>query len=229
VALAVIAAGGSGSRLGSPSSKFEHELCGKPLIMHSLEAFQAARPIDGIVLVVPDHRLGEWTVERLKELGISKAVSTAAGGATRQQSVFLGLKQIGDAEGVVVIHDAARPLVTAGMIEAVSSVPEGADGLITATGVIDTIKAVDGGFVASTLERDRLVAVQTPQAFHLEVLRKAHFAAEADGYLGTDDAALVERIGGKVAVLQGSRDNIKVTYPEDLAIAEAIIIKRGAP
>jgi 2-C-methyl-D-erythritol 4-phosphate cytidylyltransferase len=178
--------------------------------------------------VVPEHRLQDWTAERLKDLGVSKAASAVAGGATRQQSVFLGLKQFGDAEGVVVVHDAARPLVTAEMIDAVCNVPEGADGLITATAVTDTIKVVDGGFVVSTMERDQLVAVQTPQAFRAEVLRKAHRAAEAEGYQGTDDAALVERIGGKVAFLQGSRDNIKVTYREDLAGAEAIIIERSA-
>lgn len=113
------------------------------------------------------------------------------------------------------------------MIDVACDIPDGADGLITASGVIDTIKVVDGGFVVSTLERDRLVAVQTPQAFRLEALRKAHRAAEAEGYQGTDDAALVERIGGKVAIIQGSRDNIKVTYPEDLARAKAIIIKRS--
>ena len=227
MALAIIAAGGRGSRLGSPSAKFEHELCGKPLIMYSLEAFQAAQSVEGIVLMVPEHRLSTWVAERLRERGIGKATSTVAGGATRQQSVFLGLKQMGDATGVVVVHDAARPLVTAGMIDVVCDIPEGADGLITAAGVTDTIKVVDGGFVVSTPERDRLVAVQTPQAFRLEVLQKAHHAAEEEGYQGTDDAALVERIGGKVAIIQGSRDNIKVTYPEDLARAEAIIIERS--
>lgn len=227
MALAIIVAGGRGSRLGSPSAKFEHELCGKPLIMYSLEAFQAAESVEGIVLVVPGHRLSAWVVERLRKRGIGKATSTVAGGATRQQSVFLGLKQVDNATGVVVVHDAARPLVTAGMIDVACDIPDGVDGLITSSGVIDTIKVVDGGFVVSTLERDRLVAVQTPQAFRLEVLRKAHRAAEAEGYQGTDDAALVERIGGKVAIIQGSRDNIKVTYPEDLARAKAIIIKRS--
>jgi 2-C-methyl-D-erythritol 4-phosphate cytidylyltransferase len=229
VALAIIAAGGRGSRLGSHSAKFEQLLCGKPLIMYSLEAFQAARSIEGIALVVPRDRLSRWTAEKLRDMGISKAVSTVAGGATRQQSVFLGLKQLGDVEGVVVVHDAARPCVTSAMIEIACDIPEGADGLITASDVTDTIKMAHGGFVESTPERDRLVAVQTPQAFYAEVLRTAHHEAEVEGFEGTDDAALVERAGGRVALLQGSRDNIKVTYADDLTRAEAIIVERSTP
>jgi 2-C-methyl-D-erythritol 4-phosphate cytidylyltransferase len=228
VALAIIAAGGRGSRLGSSSLKFEHELCGKPLIMYSLDAFQASESIESIVLVVPRQRLGAWSAERLREQGIGKAAATVAGGDTRQRSVSLGLKALPSTGGLVVVHDAARPLVTAGMIDAACDIPRGADGVIIASEVTDTIKIVEGGFVVSTPERGSLVAVQTPQAFKVAVLLKAHQAAREQRFGGTDDAVLVERIGGKVAVIPGSRDNIKVTYPEDLALAEAIIAERSA-
>jgi 2-C-methyl-D-erythritol 4-phosphate cytidylyltransferase len=228
VALAIIAAGGRGSRLGSSSPKFESELCGKPLVMYSLEAFQASESIEDIVLVVPGHRLDAWSAERLMGSGIGKAAATVAGGATRQQSVFRGLKALPSKSGLVVVHDAARPLVTADMIEAACDLPEGADGVITAYDVTDTIKVVHDGFVVSTPDRESLIAVQTPQAFRFEVLLQAHRAAEEERFAGTDDAVLVERIGGKVAVIPGSRDNVKVTYPEDLELAEAIIVERSA-
>lgn len=226
MAFAIIAAAGRGSRLGGPVAKFELELCGKPMLLYSIEAFQAARCVDAIILVVPEERLCAWTVDDLRARGISKATATVAGGTTRQESVRRGLKSIPDEAGTVIIHDAARPLVTPEAVEAACLIPDDADGVITAVGVIDTIKSVKGAVVGSTLEREFLVAVQTPQAFRLDVLRDAHLAAREQGFEGTDDAALVERIGGVVAVVEGSRENIKVTFGEDLARVDAIIGER---
>jgi 2-C-methyl-D-erythritol 4-phosphate cytidylyltransferase len=227
VAFAIIAAGGRGSRLGSPTPKFECELLGKPLLMHSLEAFQAATAVDEIVIVVPEENLGAWAIGELRKRGIRKVSSTVVGGETRQESVLRGLERVGDDSGVVVVHDAARPLVTAGMIDGTCNIPESADGIITAVGVTDTIKVIDAGLVVRTLDRSQLVEVQTPQAFRLNILRSAHAAAEKEGYHGTDDSSLVERIGGRVAVIAGSRDNIKITFPRDLALAETIISERS--
>jgi 2-C-methyl-D-erythritol 4-phosphate cytidylyltransferase len=227
VTFAVIAAAGQGSRLGAPVAKFELELRGKPLLLYSLEAFQAAGCVDSIILVVPEERLGSWAAEGLRARGISKATATVPGGATRQESVGRGLDGVPGDAGTVVIHDAARPMVTPALIEATCRIPDDADGVITAVGVTDTIKSVKGAVVASTLERGSLVSVQTPQAFRLDVLRAAHLAAREEGYEGTDDAALVERAGGVVAVIEGSRENIKVTFGEDLARVDAIMGERG--
>lgn len=227
MAFAIIAAGGRGIRLGSPTPKFELQLHGKPLLMYSLDTFQATTGIESIILVIPEDRLGAWTVDGLKARGISKVLATVAGGETRQDSVRLGLERIGHEAGVVVVHDAARPLVTADIIERTCEIPTGADGVIPVVGVTDTVKEIDGAVVTGTLERSRLVAAQTPQAFRLEVLRKAHLAAMGRQFHGTDDASLVERIGGRVVVIDGSRDNIKLTFPEDLARAEAIILGRS--
>ena len=227
MAFAIIAAGGRGIRLGSPIPKFELELSGKPLLLYSLEAFEAAPSIESMVLVVPRERVGDWAVGRLHRLGITKLSATVEGGATRRESVGRGLRAMEGRSGTVVVHDAARPLVTTELVERACEVPEGADGVITALEVTDTVKEVDGAAVIATLERERLVAVQTPQAFRIDTLREAHAAAERDHFEGTDDASLVERLGGRVVVIDGSRDNIKVTYGEDLARARAILLERS--
>ena len=227
MAFAIIAAGGRGSRLGAEVPKFELELGGKPLLAYSLEAFQAAPSIETIVLVVPPDRLQTWASSRLRELGVSKPVVTVAGGATRRRSVGLGLQALAAESGVVLVHDAARPLVTGDLVENACHVPEGADGVVTAIAVTDTVKEVDSAVVTATLDRERLAAVQTPQGFRIEALRDAHAAAERDGFEGTDDASLVERLGGRVLVIEGSRDNFKVTYGEDLVRARAVLLERS--
>ena len=227
MATGIITAAGAGSRLEQGTPKLEAELLGRPIVMYSLLAFEEARSIDEIILVVPAERLEEWLPVRLREMGIEKAASTIAGGDTRQESVRLALEITGDEIGTVVVHDGARPLVTPGMIDSVSAVPAGFDGVVVVVPVTDTIKEVDAGVVVRTPDRRLLVAVQTPQAFDLEKLRLAHSAAKADGFAGTDDAVLVERMGGNVMVVPGSRENIKVTYPEDLARARDIILSRS--
>ncbi|MBU4386000.1 MAG: 2-C-methyl-D-erythritol 4-phosphate cytidylyltransferase [Actinobacteria bacterium] len=226
MALGIVAAGGYGERLESEVPKPEVELLGQPLLMYALTAFQGARSISGIIVVVPPGRLGVWPLERVRRAGISKAMSVVAGGATRQESVSNALGAIPEHEGIVVVHDAARPAVTPEMIDDASLIPPGADGVITAVPVTDTIKRVEDGVVERTIDRSRLAAVQTPQAFELKALRKAHRLASESGFTGTDDASLVERMGGKVLVRTGDRENIKVTFPGDIARAEAIILAR---
>ncbi|MHB8893809.1 MAG: 2-C-methyl-D-erythritol 4-phosphate cytidylyltransferase [Candidatus Geothermincolia bacterium] len=227
MAFAVIAAGGSGDRLGVGVAKFEAEILGRPMVSYSLEVFQNSDAIEAIILVVPAERLAGWSPESLAEAGITKASLTVAGGSTRQESVFLGLQLIEGEGEVVAVHDAARPLLTHQMVETVCRIPDGFDGLITAVPVTDTIKHVEGGAVASTLDRSQLVSVQTPQAFNLATLIEAHRAAARDGFTGTDDSSLVEREGGRVGVVEGRRSNIKVTYQADLVMAAAVLSGRG--
>ena len=223
MALAIVAAGGGGERLGSASPKFQVPLLGTPMVYYSLRAFEQAPSIDSIVVVVPGDFVEEWSARILHDGGISKAGATVAGGATRQESVRLGLQAVGSPDGTVVVHDAARPMVTVEMIQAVCEIEDGLAGMITAVPVTDTIKRVADGEVIETVERAGLYSVQTPQGFLLSVLIDAHREAARIGLEGTDDAVLVERFGGRVGVAEGSRDNIKVTYPADVATAETAL------
>ena len=203
-AWAVIVAGGAGSRFGAP--KQFSDLAGRPMVDWSIEA--ARQVCAGVVLVVPE--LGTtWDADQV-----------VTGGATRSQSVRAGLTAVPPTATVVAVHDAARPLARPALWKAViDAVEAGADGAIPAVRVTDTVKEVgpDGRLV--TLDRDRLVAVQTPQAFRVEVLRRAHQA----GQDATDDAALVESAGGRVVLVDGQPDNLKITVPTDLVVAEALM------
>jgi len=202
---AVIVAAGSGSRFGGTQPKQYEELAGRRVMDWSLDA---ARPTaDGVVLVVPRDRVDQ------PEAGADRVV---AGGATRSASVRAGLAAVPEDCDIVVVHDAARPLASLALFESVvGTVLAGADGAIPGIAVTDTIKRLDGYEVVDTLERDDLVAVQTPQAFRADVLRRAH-EGEPDA---TDDATLVEDVGGIVLVVDGEATNLKITGPVDLAIA----------
>ncbi len=208
-AWAVVVAGGSGTRFGGP--KQFAELAGRSLIDRSVEG--ARQVCSGVVLVVPGERLSA------PEPGW-KADALVAGGSTRSESVRAGLAAVPPTVEVIAVHDAARPLARPELWRAViDAVLAGADAAIPASPVTDTVKEVspDGHLV--TLDRSRLVAVQTPQAFRAEILKKVH----ADGGEATDDAALVEAAGGRVQLVAGPRDNIKITSPDDLLIATALL------
>lgn len=205
----VVVAGGTGHRFGGPK-QFE-PLDGGRIIDWSLR--DARRIGDGVVVVVPAEYLGGDAVVALD------CDHCVAGGATRSASVRAGLGAVPAAADVIVVHDAARPFAGVALFrEVVAAVTAGADGAVPGVAVTDTIKQVDaGGFVVATPERSSLVAVQTPQAFRAEVLRRAHTGAAE----GTDDAALVEAIGGRVVVVPGHVDNRKITVPDDLVWARA--------
>ncbi len=168
-----------------------------------------------MVVVVPS----EWIDIARDALG--RDVDLVIGGETRQASVYNGLARIDTS--VVVVHDAARPLVDAMLVESVVRALDNADGAIPVVPVGETIKEVAEERVVRTIDRSRLTLAQTPQAFRTDVLRMAHEKARADGHTGTDDAELVERVGGTVAVVPGSARNIKLTFPEDFALAEALM------
>jgi 2-C-methyl-D-erythritol 4-phosphate cytidylyltransferase len=202
---AIVVAAGTGSRFGA--QKQFVEIGGRPLVAWSLAS--ARQACDGVVLVLPADSLAKsWGADRV-----------VVGGATRSQSVRSGLGAVPANVDVIAVHDAARPLAQPGLWAAVlAAVEAGADGAIPASPVVDTVKEVrpDGHLV--TLDRSRLVAVQTPQAFRAELLRRAHRA----GSEATDDAALVEAAGGRVVLVDGAPDNLKVTSPSDLILAAAL-------
>lgn len=215
----MIAAAGSGERLGAGGPKAFIEIAGRPLLEWSLAAFRSAATIEEIVVAAPP---GEQ--ERVAEGG----VLAVAGGEHRSQSVANALGVIGGE--IVVVHDAARPLVTPGLIDAVVeelAAEEDAAGVIAASPVSDTIKeASEGGRIERTLDRSGLWAVQTPQAFRAAALRQA--LSDPDSLAeATDDAMLVERNGGRVLIHAASADNIKVTTPFDLRVAELLLRERS--
>jgi 2-C-methyl-D-erythritol 4-phosphate cytidylyltransferase len=205
IAWAIIVAAGTGSRFGAP--KQFADLGGRPLLAWSLEtARQACR---GVVLVVPaGSEAGSWAADRV-----------VPGGATRSQSVRAGLAAVPEEAEVIAVHDAARPLARLSLWTSVlEAVAGGADGAIPASPLVDTVKEVNPDGHLVTLDRSRLVAVQTPQAFQAPLLRGAHRA----GHDATDDAALVEAAGGRIVLVDGPPDNVKVTSPTDLILAAAL-------
>lgn len=212
-AWAIVVAGGSGARFGG--RKQFVELGGRSLVERSVEGARGA--CAGVVLVVPADRLTEpdpaWKADRV-----------VAGGATRSASVRAGLAAVPAAAAVIAVHDAARPLAGPELWRAVlKAVADGADAAVPAAPVTDTVKEVgpDGRLV--TLDRARLVAVQTPQAFRAEVIREVH----AGGGEATDDAALVEASGGRVRLVVAPPDNIKITSPHDLLVAGVLLGERS--
>lgn len=226
---AIVVAGGSGERFGDPRGKQFVELCGLPLMCWSLVAHDRAPSVARTVVVCAPERVAEVERDVLSRVALSKPVTLAASGATRQESVFSGLGAVPRELDLVAVHDAARPLVETEAIErALAVVREDAAlaGAILAVRSVDTLKLVEGTTIVATPDRSFYWAAQTPQVFRRRALLAAHKAALRDEYEGTDDASLVERCGGRVRVVESTRDNIKVTVPEDLALAEAALERR---
>ena len=215
-ALLLVVAAGSGSRLGRPEPKALVPLGGRPLLSWTLDAFAPVAFARTVVTAPPD-RLGDF--ERL----VGGRGRVVAGGVTRSASVRRGFGALAPADGdIVAVHDAARPFVSADEIRAVLRAAEETGAAIAATPVVDTIKRVAGGRIVQTVERAGLFGAATPQAFRFEVLREAL----ASGGEATDEAALCERMGLPVAVVPVSRSSFKITTPEDLELAEAILASR---
>jgi 2-C-methyl-D-erythritol 4-phosphate cytidylyltransferase len=219
---AVIVAAGKGSRMGASESKQFLLLDDKPILLHTLLAFQASERIAEVVLVTGADdvaRCAAW----VQPYGLAKLKQVVAGGAERQHSVWRGLQALSPAVTDVLVHDGVRPFVGHELLERVANALQTEAALVTAVPVKDTIKEVDDGVIRGTLTRERLWAMQTPQAFRLELLRAAHERAQVDGFIGTDEAVLVERMGAAVRVVPGEDLNFKITTPHDLAMARAII------
>lgn len=223
---ALIPAAGMGKRMGKAVAKQFLPLGDKPMLAHTLLVFQASPEIDEIIPILSQEDMENCLRQVIERYHITKVKTLVVGGKERQDSVANGLKKVGTDSSIVLVHDGVRPFVTPAMIR--DAVYHAKQGISVTVGVPvkDTIKEVDAeGFVRKTLDRSRLWAIQTPQAFPVKVLRHAHEAALAHAH-GTDDAMLVERSGVKVQVIMGSYENIKITTPEDLVVAEEILKRR---
>jgi 2-C-methyl-D-erythritol 4-phosphate cytidylyltransferase len=215
----VVVAAGRGDRLGSPYPKAFAKLGGRPLLAESLERLDRSDWIEGLVVVVP----AEWEEPAIllaEEVGAGKVTLAVPGGETRSDSVRAGLAEVPEEAVVVLVHDAARPLVDEAIVErVVLALEDEWDGAVPAMPVPDTLKRADGETVVETLDRTGLVAVQTPQAFVAGTLRRA-LAAEGSE---SDCAGSVERAGGRVRVVPGDPRLVKVTSDADLALVEALL------
>lgn len=220
---AVITAAGTSSRMGGVD-KLTLPLEGTPLIVRSLRAFLQFPPLGLLSVAVNSERVEEFQnlfQEHLAEF--TKKIRVTAGGTHRQASILNALKTLQKElpsrdESPVLIHDAARPFVTSELFQTLLESLESCDGVIPALPVRDTVKRVEESVVVGTEDRETLRLVQTPQAFRFESILRLHERAQAEGFLGTDDASLVERYGGKVKWVEGPTYNLKVTVPEDIAI-----------
>ena len=218
---AIIVAAGRGKRFCSEVPKQFVEIAGKPLIIHTLEKFENCSAIDAIILVLSGDEIEQFQISSFRSV-ISKLGLIVAGGASRAESVRNGLDKIDTFPDVVVVHDGARPLVTVDEIEAcVAKAAETGAACLVAT-VTDTIKTVNGGEIVSTLDRDKLRRALTPQAFKYDILRKAFENVELDE-TSTDECYLVEKLGHRIACVEGSGRNIKVTTQDDKLIAEMML------
>ena len=227
---AVIVAGGSGQRFGNPGGKQLIDAAGRPLMTWSLLAFDAAPSVGHIVVVCPAERTEEVRRRAVDPFDLTVPVSFAPAGDTRQDSTRSGLAEVPKTCDFAAIHDGARPLITPEVIEGAVRVlredPE-LDGVVCGQPAVDTLKLVEDGMILDTPDRSRFWTVQTPQIFRVEALRRAEDAVRAEGFVGTDDASIVERAGGRVRCVEAPRDNLKVTLPEDLPLVEFLLRSRG--
>lgn len=223
---AIVPAAGRGERLGPGAPKALRTLAGQPMLLHAVRALAAARSIDLVVVAAPEDGVDEAR-SILAGLDTEAEIVIVSGGETRQDSVARALLALPADVDVVLVHDAARPLVPPDVVDRVSAAVRGGhDAVIPTLGVVDTIKEVDGGVVVGTLDRSRVHAVQTPQGFARAVLQRAH--ASSEGSDATDDAGLVERMGVVVHTVAGDEEAFKITRPLDLVLAEAILVRRRA-
>lgn len=228
---AVIPAAGRGERMGSKTRKQFLALCGRPVIVHTLSIFQKSPFIDDILCVASkeDHLF----LERLiAEHGLTKVRRILPGGERRQDSVQVAIEYLereGRPDDIVLVHDGVRPLVTPELIERVAREAYKSGGAVAALPVTDSLKEVSAdGIIEKSVAREKIWSMQTPQAFRLSLLIEAYRKAAGDGFYGTDEAMLVERIGVPIRCIQGSSENIKITTPSDLKIAELLLSSRSA-
>lgn len=221
--IALIPAAGSGSRIGGSRAKQFLELDGVPIIIHTLRRFEACESIHQTVVVLPAEDVSGFLAMAAK-YNIRKIVRVVAGGSERQESVSKGLQAINSPKAeIVVVHDGVRPFVTLAQIAETVEKAKEFGAAILAMPVTDTVKEVQDGVITRTLDRKQIYLAQTPQAFRMDLLRDAHRKAAEANLLATDDAALVERLGASVAIVEGTAQNIKITRKSDLALAEMIL------
>ena len=219
----IVVAGGAGRRFGGHVPKQFLPLGDKPVMMHSVMQFDEIDCIDGITLVVPPDYL-DHCKEMVQDHAVKKVTAIVCGGENRQQSVYNGLGALGGGDGIVLVHDGARPFVPKDIITALIAHAAAHGAATLALPVTDTVKmADDARFVTQTLRRDGLYLVQTPQAFRAQTLMAAHEAALKSGYTAGDDCELVEKIGIFPKIIMGNRNNIKITDSADLDFARFLL------
>ncbi len=221
----VIVAAGRGERFGQ-SPKVLALAVGQPVLAWSLVAASGARSIREVVVVTGPHT-HEAIRELLDALALVTPVTCVAGGARRQDSVAAGVAAVSPASEVVLIHDAARPLATSAMFDACAEEARLRGAAIVAIPVSDTLKRVQGGTIVETVSRESLWSAQTPQAFQLDIIRRAIEKTRTIDSEFTDEASLLEALGERVRIVPGDRSNIKITHPEDLEVVDALLWRRS--
>ncbi len=227
VAVALLA-GGMGIRTGGGLPKPFRPVLGKPLILYSLKAFDAIPEVSAIRVAIPEDYEGTWN-RIVATTTLRTYRGRVFGGTTRSASALAVLRALeADDPEVVLIHDAARPLVSRSEVRSLVDAVEGRAGAILAARAVDTLWRVDGdGYLVDNVDRQALVRALTPQAFHYRLIREAYERGLAEGFEGTDDASFALNCGGRVAWVPGTSKNLKVTYPEDFALFEAILGGEG--
>ena len=225
----IILAAGKGSRMGSDKNKIYLPLMGKPIITHTLDAFYNAPSVHGIILVVSPDEENLMQEQILHRYPPRKPLKIVAGGSERQFSVANGLRALPEDTGIVIVHDGARPLIMPGVIEKSIQTASVYGAAVAGMPAKDTIKQAAPGkrVVDKTLDRSSIWLIQTPQTFKYPIIMEAYARAEKEGLSATDDSALVEAMGVDVRLIEGGYDNLKVTTPEDIILAEAIVGRKG--
>ncbi len=224
---AIIAAGGTGSRMGLNFNKLFLMIDEKPVLAHTLDVFEKCQKIDEIVIVANESDI-KTVKEVVEDFGYSKVETIATGGKTRQESVYKGLLCVSEDTQVVAIHDAARPLINPNVI--IQCIDAAYELGASAAGISakDTLKRVnEKNIITETVDRENVVQIQTPQCFRKDIIIEAHEKAISDGFSTTDDCAVVEKYGTKVKVIPGNSLNIKLTTPDDYYALSAFITYRG--
>ncbi len=223
--IALIPAAGAGKRMGSSINKQYLLLDEKPILVHTLKLFENSGFIDEIYLIVPENEIDYCRKEVVERYEFNKVKQIVAGGAERQHSVLNGLRAIKNAEpdDIILIHDGVRPFVSPEIIQRSVEIALAHKSALVAVPVKDTVKIARDGFAISSPPRATLWLAQTPQAFCFSTILAAHESAAAEGFIGTDDASLLERVGEKSHIVVGDYRNIKITTPEDLILAETFI------
>jgi 2-C-methyl-D-erythritol 4-phosphate cytidylyltransferase len=218
----VVPAGGRGVRMGR--TKQDIRVGVRPVLRWTLDVFEAVREVDSVVVAVPPEDVLTWR-RRLRTCRKIRAV--VAGGAERQESVARGLAAVPATVPWILVHDGVRPCITPALVRRVVEATRTHGAATAAVPVVETLKRGAEGWVTETVPRDGLWTIQTPQGFRGELLREAHRRARVEGVLGTDDAALVERLGAAVRLVPGLPGNIKITRPEDLPLARRLLARAG--
>lgn len=221
--IAIIVAAGRGRRIGADVPKAFLSLAGEPIVVRALRPFEACPQVHRLVVVVPEG-LQARAEAMFAAAGVTKLEAVIAGGPERLHSVARALQAIApEAADILLVHDGVRPFVTPEQIARVIERARAVGAALLALPIVETVKEVEDERVIGTLERRRLYLAQTPQAFRASLLRAAYERALREGIMATDDAALVERCGWPVVIVEGSVRNLKITWPEDLLLAEALV------